>query len=413
MGPPSGYQQSGTPTDYRHRSSIDERRRDREQQWDSNRQQDRSRQWGGNGQQVRSRQWDHEQRWDSNRQQDRNRQWDDDDAWDDEDEGWDEEDDELWEDERATVDIVVRVLSIVGRVFITAGVLVLLFVAYQLWGTGIHESRAQSSLSNQFDEALGDADVRTSDTGSAGAPAPGPLPPAPAEGDAIARIQMADIGVDKVVVQGVSVGDLKRAPGHYPDSPLPGQPGNAAIAGHRTTYGAPFNRIDELDIGDEIVVTTLQGSFTYEVSEQKIVRPDQVEVLRNFGDNRLTLTACHPKYSARQRIVVVATLVGEAAQSAPAPGTSTAPADPSDDALEAGEEGSGESASLDGGLSGQRTSAWPAVLLGVACGLIWLAAWVASKLIDRWIAYVVGAPLFFLVLFFFYESFYRLLPANF
>ena len=75
------------------------------------------------------------------------------------------------------------------------------------------------------------------------------------------------IGVDKIVVEGVSLADLKKGPGHYPETPLPGQEGNAAIAGHRTTYGAPFNRLDELEPGDEITVTTVQGEFTYEVTE--------------------------------------------------------------------------------------------------------------------------------------------------
>ena len=107
---------------------------------------------------------------------------------------------------------------------------------------------------------------------------------------------------------GVTVDQLKRGPGHYEETPLPGQAGNAAIAGHRTTYGAPFNRIDELEPGDEIVVTTVQGEFTYIVKEQLIVSPKQVEVLEDAGDNRLTLTACHPKYSARERIVVVSEL---------------------------------------------------------------------------------------------------------
>jgi sortase A len=346
-----------------------------------------------------------------------------DDRWDPQDDGYDDEpwddDDDPWDDRSINRgDIAIRVLSIVGRVFITAGVLVLLFVAYQLWGTGLHEARAQGSLSNEFEQALDDAGVDTSPPPSTetsvpvSEPTTGPPPAPPADGDAAARILIPRIGVDKIVVEGVSVSDLKRGPGHYPDSPMPGQPGNAAIAGHRTTYGAPFNRIDELEIGDEILVTTLQGAFRYQVSEQQIVSPDQVEVLRNFGDNRLTLTACHPKYSARQRIVVVATLTGPAA-TAPPPPAGTEPVDPADDALAEGESETADPVSLDGGLSGERTSAWPAVLLGLACALIWLAAWVAAKLVERWMAYAVGAPLFFLVLFFFYESFYRLLPANF
>ena len=128
------------------------------------------------------------------------------------------------------------------------------------------------------------------------------------EGEPTAHLRIPAIGVDKIVVEGVSLDDLKKGPGHYPETPLPGQEGNAAIAGHRTTYGAPFNRIDELEKGDEILVETVQGDFRYLVEEQLIVSPSQVEVLEDKGDNRLTLTACHPKYSARERIIVVATL---------------------------------------------------------------------------------------------------------
>ncbi len=149
------------------------------------------------------------------------------------------------------------------------------------------------------------------------------------EGSAIARIQIPAIGVDKTVVEGVRVGDLRKGPGHYPTTPIPGQAGNAAIAGHRTTYGAPFGDIDELEPGDQIIVTTIQGQFTYEVAVQGeghghfIVAPHQVEVLdQDFRDhpNRLTLTACHPKGSARQRIIVVAALVGDPAPTYSRPG---------------------------------------------------------------------------------------------
>src|SRR5918998_5446995 len=221
---------------------------------------------------------------------------------------------------------LAKVLGAIGRVCITAGVLILLFVAYQLWGTGVREAQAQDDLESEFSQVIddgagnevastippGDATDPTATSGTTGPP-----PPPPTEGDAMAQIRIPAIDVDKIVVEGVQVSDLKRGPGHYPNSPLPGQPGNAAIAGHRTTYGAPFNRLDELTAGDEILVTTVQGSFRYEVREQLIVNPDQVEVLDDFGDDRLTLTACHPKYSARQRIVIVAALVDPAAPARP------------------------------------------------------------------------------------------------
>ncbi|HEY8547135.1 MAG TPA: class E sortase [Acidimicrobiales bacterium] len=319
---------------------------------------------------------------------------------------------------------LARILGAVGRTCIAAGVLILLFVAYQLWGTGIQEARAQSNLEDQFDAALEEAGVPGAVSGTGTSTPEGPssapvtAPPPPPEGDAVARIRIPEIGVDKIVVEGVSVADLKRGPGHYPDSPLPGQPGNAAIAGHRTTYGAPFHRIDELDPGDEILVTTLQGTFRYEVSDTQIVRPDQVEVLDDFGDNRLTLTACNPKYSARQRIVVVAHLapdVQPAPPSTAAPGSDagsgSGPDSGSDDSSTVGED---DEAGLIGGLSGERAAVWPAFLMALACALIWLIAWLVAQQVPRpWLAYVVGAPFFLVALFFFFENFSRLLPANF
>jgi sortase A len=305
----------------------------------------------------------------------------------------------------------------VGRSCISAGVLTLLFVVYQLWGTGLREAQAQNRLEDEFQEIIGDGgDPISSDEGaSTTSTTIGPPPPPPAEGDAMARLVIPDIGVDKIVVEGVSLEDLKHGPGHYPDTPLPGQPGNSAIAGHRTTYGAPFNRVDELENGDEILITTAQGSFVYEVIGQQIVSPSQVEVLNNQGDNRLTLTACHPKYSASQRIVVSASLVGTAAPVTAPPGGEAdpdeIPGDGGDGGDSADEAASGRS--LDGaGLSGEGASAWPAVMLAIACAFVWVAAWVLGMLWQRWPAYGACLPLFLVMLFYFFESFSRLLPAN-
>src|SRR5207249_8896058 len=130
-----------------------------------------------------------------------------------------------------------------------AGVLILLFVAYQLWGTGLYTSRQQDSLRSQFKQQ---AHVDQPTTSTTLAPAKQP-PPAPSVG-AVANIRIPKIGVDKIVVQGVGEADLRKGPGHYPETPMPGEQGNAAIAGHRTTYGAPFNRLDELAPGDEVLV---------------------------------------------------------------------------------------------------------------------------------------------------------------
>ena len=282
---------------------------------------------------------------------------------------------------------VARVLGTLGKTVIALGLIILLFGTFQLWGTGIFEARAQQNLDSEFTDlleassALGPAPSEPGTAIAAAPPTPKPPPtaataaepaaepttqgpgaapttlsetpdptptaapeptsgppePDPAwlamlyrdNGSAIARIQIPAIGVDKTVVEGVRVSDLRKGPGHYPATPLPGQAGNAAIAGHRTTYGAPFGEIDKVAPGDEIVVTTIQGEFTYVVLEQGdghghlIVAPTAVEVLdQDFRDhpNRLTLTACHPKGSARQRIIVVGELVGEPAPTYPRPG---------------------------------------------------------------------------------------------
>ena len=128
------------------------------------------------------------------------------------------------------------------------------------------------------------------------------------DGDALGRIRIAKIGVSDVFVEGTDAPDLRRGPGHYPATPLPGQRGTVAIAGHRTTYGAPFHDIDELDPGDRIELDMPYGRFTYRVERLKIVKPTAVEVTDPVGYDRLVLSACHPLYSAAQRIIVFARL---------------------------------------------------------------------------------------------------------
>lgn len=132
----------------------------------------------------------------------------------------------------------------------------------------------------------------------------------------LARIVIPTIGVDLVVREGVDAETL-RAPvaGHYLSTEYPGQSGNAGIAAHRTTYGAPFLRLDNLAIDDSILMTTEQGDFEYLVTSVAVTDATDEAILDDFGDNRLTLTTEHPKYSTRQRLVVVAELVGEPAPS--------------------------------------------------------------------------------------------------
>jgi sortase A len=302
-----------------------------------------------------------------------------------------------------------------GRTLIAAGTLILLFVAYQLWGTGLAEARSQRALEREFEQLFPNAPAAPPST-VAGAPTtsttfPDAPPPAP-EGQAIAVIRIPRLSLEKHVVQGVNLSDLKKAPGHYPQTPMPGQPGNAAIAGHRTTYGAPFYSVDELQRDDKIFVTTAQGAFEYRVRETKVVRPNEVQVLDPTPDNRLTLTTCHPRFSARQRMIVVAELIGPAAPGPPPgslPAPSTDPDVPGDDPVVGSEAPTG----FEGGLSGEDASRGPAVLWGIIAALVAFGVWALSRRWRRWPAYVLGTPVFLVVLFVFFENFSRLLPANF
>lgn len=134
------------------------------------------------------------------------------------------------------------------------------------------------------------------------------------EGDSLTRIIIPAIDVDVVVVEGVSPSALRAGAGHYPSTPLPCEDGNVGIAGHRTTYGRPFHNLDLLSPGDEIILQTPLGECHYSVTEDspQIVRPSDVSVIASTPEPTLTLTTCHPKGSARQRLVIHATRVGEA-----------------------------------------------------------------------------------------------------
>jgi len=131
----------------------------------------------------------------------------------------------------------------------------------------------------------------------------------PLRGDALGKLLIPSIGVSEYVVEGTDADNLRKGPGHYPDTPLPGQRGTVAIAGHRTTYGAPFRHIDKLRKGDRILVDMPDGSFLYRVERTQIVDKDAVWIKRRVGYNRLVLSACHPLHSAAQRIVAFARYV--------------------------------------------------------------------------------------------------------
>lgn len=419
-----------------------------------------------------------------------------------------------------------RLLSGVGRALITAGVLLLLFVVYQLWGTNIQQAQEQRKLKNGFESELvaaGITPIEFADfapttvavnttptatevsattvaaTGERTPPVATATPTtvgtttttlpsvragrttmkAPRPGRALGLLVIPRIKQRQVIVEGTAKTDLESGPGRYLRSAYPGQPGNAAIAGHRTTFGAPFFNLALMRPGDPIFIQTKQGNFRYDVidacrpkcsgSGSFIVSPNDRTVLAPTpDDNVLTLTTCHPKYSARQRLIVRARLVGPAADAdffvppqpppttAP-PVTTAAPTSPAitlDDPLidpdassvppvetavsevpatdvtadppgPEGQEpaltsrrdpgGSGPVWTL-GMLTGHRSTWTETGLLAALCALIWLGFWRLARprrLLAQAVIYTGGFVLVFLpALYFTFEVLSRLLPEN-
>jgi len=307
-----------------------------------------------------------------------------------------------------------RVLGWLGRSMVVAGLFILGFVGFQLWGTGLQTSRSQDQLAAEISTDLSEAPAagRTGDDATtdpellakdlaAAATVPAVVTPAPSAGQPVGIIQIPKIDLARVVVQGVSKSDLKKGPGHYGGTALPGQPGNAAIAGHRTTYGAPFNRIDELVPGDEIVTTTPQGQFTYKVRAAPdgtgrgwfTVKPSGVLVLAPTQTNQLTLTACHPKYSARQRIVVVADLVTPVAPASPPP--ARPPKVVTDQPT----------------LGGDSSQLLLAVAFALGAVAVGMAAWFLGTRWKKWPAYLLATPIVLVLVWFSWTYLDRYLPA--
>jgi sortase A len=200
-----------------------------------------------------------------------------------------------------------RAARIAGVLFVLAGVAVGGYVAWTLWGTGFTTQRWQDQLRPGLERRI-----------QAHATAPKPPPPTVTKvpGDAVAILRIPRIHLDMVVVQGTDTESLKRGPGHYADTAFPWQAhGRAAIAGHRTTYLHPFYSLDAMQKGDPIVLMTEYGTFRYEVTGKHVTAPDGVlpdgsYVLDQTRAPTLALTTCNPRYSAAQRLIVIAERVG-------------------------------------------------------------------------------------------------------
>jgi sortase A len=305
-----------------------------------------------------------------------------------------------------------RVADILGRVLIGLGVLLLLFTAYQIWGTSVQEARTQSGLRTQLQHETDSNAVRSAlaqesalDKLPTGPPVAAPHSTAPAEGNPIGDIRIPVIGLNQVVVEGTNTPDLRKGPGHYTGTPLPGQAGNAAIAGHRTTYGHPFYNLDAVKVGDPIVLTTLQGVFVYDTTKSFVVSPSDTTVVDDVIGNQLTLTTCNPRFSATTRLIIQGTLAhSQLFQNTGLPvkksnGKAKAHDNPKSASL---------AGNSDVGLT--NTLFWGFLTALVVAGIFFAAYRFRRR---RWVIYGVGAVGTLVLLWFFFGAISPLLPASF
>jgi len=267
--------------------------------------------------------------------------------------------------------------TIVWRGVTIFSLTIVAFLFFALVLSGLVQAREQIGLQHRF----------TNELGSSLAPIGGVIP----KGVPVAVIEIPAIGLDQVVVEGSRSSQLRVGPGHVVGSSLPGQPGNAVIAGRRTLYRGPFHRLGSLHEGDTIRVTTGQGKATYKVSTVGTLSPGNGSFVQEHGDNRLTLFTSGSPWSADGRLVVTATLQGKPYQATQLQRTLDA------DGL---------------GLTGERDAApnllvWLELLAGAAL----LTAFLSSRW-SRSRTWLVCAPVLALLLWFFFESATRLLPAT-
>lgn len=351
----------------------------------------------------------------------------------------------------------------VGKVLIVTGLLMFAFVAYQLWGTGIHTAQAQNRLERQFRELADDTvptvsattTTSTTTTTIVGTTVPGGTTtdpsttdpgtttstietapfqyPVPVIGAPLVKIDIPRIDVHFTVIEGVGVKQLKDGPGHFPESVLPGQLGNAAFAGHRTTYGHPFYDVDKLQPGDEISFTYPRGErFVYLVTSTEIVRAgdyDKVVPTVDPSIATVALSSCHPIGTANKRIIIhgrlqletsppiIAPLPTTTTSTVPSTGGTTAPGvtDPTatlpDEVIDP-DDGVSEDAFAQGWFAD--SGAWLHVVAwGVLLGLAFYGAYRLAKGTRRiWLGTVVGIAPIVVLLYFWFENVSRLLPPG-
>ncbi|HEY7069639.1 MAG TPA: class E sortase [Acidimicrobiales bacterium] len=308
--------------------------------------------------------------------------------------------------------------SIAGQALSLVGVLIALFLTFQFVVTDLSASRAQASLTEAFRRdllaagtlALGPDASQSSregfedvegigagvDTQEFDADAMKERLTTPEPGQPIAILSIPSIDLRQIVVEGSGSTQLAKGPGHYRGSPRPGYIGNSVVAGHRTTYGAPFRHIDRLEKGDRITVTTVDGQFVYEVRDIVTIKPGQDDVTGPKFENLLTLVTSTPAYRTENRLAVVAEL-----QDTPVVADDEALAR-RNPAIAADELGVFRDA-----------TAWaPAVIYFQLLAGTWILAKLLTARWRRWSTWLITAPLLFTFGFLFLESAARLLPST-
>lgn len=354
-----------------------------------------------------------------------------------------------------------------GKVLITLGLLMFGFVAYQLWGTGLQTAQAQNRLDDDWADQLasttttievstttstpdttlpGDTTTSTSSTVPVA-----PTSPPVESGTVVAHLIIPAIGLDWKVVEGVSPNDLKDGPGHFRETVMPGQLGNSVLAGHRTTYGAPFFDLDKLKPGDLITVETLVGTYVYEVTGSEVVGPNDYALVVPTVDPTvatLTLSTCHPVYTAKQRLIIRSALVPDQSSQVYAPPSATVPDNGPDTVPQTlpgdslpdtlpGENGATDTTGatestadtlpvttvdpldeayddaftqgwFDDGAAWPHVFGWLALLAAISVG----AYFVGRAARRLYVSFLVAAIPFVIALYFFYENVNRLLPPG-
>jgi len=220
-----------------------------------------------------------------------------------------------------------RWVQILGWTLVWSGLFGIGFVGWQVFGTDVANGRVQAAARIQLDRSFVETrqdlpeveEVPVLEVEEIFVPEVEEMPvpdvveyyteDQPEEDTEFAYLSIPSLDLEAVIFEGVTVETLRKGPGHMPWTPLPGQPGNAVISGHRTTYGRPFFNLDQLKPGDRIEIETVIGTHLYVVRDSFVVKPTDVWVTEDREGGWLTLTTCNPKFSARERLIITAELV--------------------------------------------------------------------------------------------------------